>query len=215
MGNLPPFPPPAGGSFPSDSLAPLQDAPPPPAALPEVSGEAPPLPPAPQPVDPITAFRLRQAERGEDTTKPSTPAAPAPALSEEEVSRLTTLAMTPQVGEPFTLGGRTFTRQFLKMKNARQFRTNIVDALAKMGKTGEDSSILDFLRHLDTYIPTLLHLVLSDQDEAITEEWVSNLRIREGEAEEVVIAQFQLQGLGDTLGKFSAIGALLGGLAKG
>ena len=217
MGNLPPSPPPGGSSgdearraatAPADAadlsvqILPSSVATPPPGAL------------LPEPTDPVTAFRLRQAERGEDITKPvATPPAEAD-LSDAEVGRLVNLALHPKEGDAFALGGRTFTRQFLKLDNARKLRAMVMGAIEEITNKGGEVDAFAVIRFLEARIPDAIFLILHDQDQEITQQWVYDLRAREDVVQDVVVAQIQLQGLGDALGKLSTVGALLGGLAR-
>lgn len=90
-------------------------------------------------------------------------------LSAEAIEQLTSLAMNPQWGVPFTMGGKTFARQFLTIDAEQALRS-------AMGRDGASAMAPDALLRSGVDLLRAAAIVLVDQDPECTEAWLRKTR---------------------------------------
>lgn len=98
----------------------------------------------------------------------SDPTPEAPDLTNEALAQLIDTALNPQLGEPFTFGGETFTRRFLNGEGEHALTVLIAHTTEGMpvGSIAEA-----FTRSLDALFAAVA-IILSAQNPMCDEDWI-------------------------------------------
>lgn len=129
-----------------------------------------------------------------------------PELTDEAVNLLVSLALSPNQGEPFEFGGKTFTRQFLTIDGEQALYGVVTSVMSAAQSASIAESFLISINHLID----ATSVILSDQDAECDDVWVRGVR-GPGLAKQmvgIVIGQIQLQEMTSVLGGLLAAAGL-------
>lgn len=121
-----------------------------------------------------------------------------------------TPSLLPEVGQPFTFGGKTFELQFLTCEGEGRLIELLmprVKSLALAGKT-DYKYVLETITEL---LPELVGIILKDYDPSIEDAWVRSVRAARVRLAmyDIVSAQFALNDIAQLLVTLSHVGAAL------
>ncbi len=172
--------------------------------------ETPVEPEAPRPTN--AAFLLSLIEKA-SPAEPVDPDAAKPA----EIARASALAQDGKLGEKFSIGGRTFTRQYLSIDTEFALIEIIRSVLVS---TGQGNLLAGFMAELHQ-AKTAVALILCDQDPECTTDWLSTRPRDIADAVTVnrlvgiISAQLSLNETAGFLVEVSGVAAQLGRLLGG
>lgn len=136
---------------------------------------------------------------------------PSQNLTDEQIAQGVELALNPDEGSPFTLGGKTFNFGFLTYDGEQALMTLLkprILSLVQLGAAGV-AGTMDAIKDL---LPEAVSIILRDYGHAeATAEWVRSIRER-GISQtlyQIVFRQFEVNDLGKLLSASLQADALL------
>lgn len=145
----------------------------------------------------------------------STPDEPTPDLTAEAIAQASALAQDASLGDPFTLGDRTFTHRFLTIARQEQLVRIIIEVVRAAKADGGAVNIGEAFLASVEQLPKAVAIILEDQDPESTEAWLRDEArgVTYNALLDILLAQIHLNEVTPLLGKLLTAAGLIASLS--